>query len=145
MHLSMLILPSQWCSLGNVCSTSKPTVHPTFSILMQEPAVSCAKQRVNQKNQPLNCLTEKLERELILNLAGFPDMFIEATEYLKPNMIADYTNVLADKFNTFYNAYPVIKADSQELSDARIALTQAIKTVMHNALNLIGVVAPEKM
>ena len=41
--------------------------------------------------------------------------------------------------------YPVIKADSQKLSDARIALTQAIKTVMHNALNLIGVVAPEKM
>ena len=36
-------------------------------------------------------------------------MFIEATEYLKPNMIADYTNALADKFNTFYNAYPVIK------------------------------------
>ena len=32
-----------------------------------------------------------------------------------------------------------------ELSDARIALTQAIQIVMHNALNLIGVVAPEKM
>ncbi|MCL4430206.1 MAG: arginine--tRNA ligase, partial [Chloroflexi bacterium] len=90
-------------------------------------------------------LTEKLERELVLALAGFPDMFVEATEYLKPNMFADYTNALADKFNTFYNAYPVIKADSQELSDARIALTKAIKTVMHNALELIGVVAPEKM
>jgi arginyl-tRNA synthetase len=90
-------------------------------------------------------LVEKLERELVLNLAVFPDMFIEAAEYHKPNMIADYTNALADKFNTFYNAYPVIKADSQELSDARIALTHAIQTVMHNALNLIGVVAPEKM
>jgi arginyl-tRNA synthetase len=90
-------------------------------------------------------LKEKLERELILNLASFPDMFIEATEYLKPNMIADYTNALADKFNTFYNALPVLKADSQELSDARITLTRAIQIVMHNALNLIGVVAPEKM
>jgi arginyl-tRNA synthetase len=97
------------------------------------------------ENPAYKLLTEKLERELILALAGFPDMFIEATEYRKPNMIADYANTLADKFNTFYNAYPVIKADSQELSDARIALTQAIKTVIHNALNLIGVVAPEKM
>ena len=86
-----------------------------------------------------------MERELILNLAGFPDTFIEATEYLKPNMIADYANALADKFNTFYNAFPVIKAESPQLSDARIALTQAIQIVMHNALNLIGVVAPEKM
>ncbi len=90
-------------------------------------------------------LAERLEKELILNLAGFADMFIEATEYLKPNMIADYANALADKFNTFYNAYPVIKADSQNLSDARIALTKAIKTVMRNALNLIGVIAPQKM
>jgi len=90
-------------------------------------------------------LTEKLERELILNLANFPDTFIDATEYLKPNLIADYANTLADKFNTFYNALPVIKAESQELSDARIVLTQAIQIVMHNALTLIGVVAPEKM
>jgi arginyl-tRNA synthetase len=97
------------------------------------------------ENVAFELLTEKLERELILNLAGFPDMFIEATEYLKPNMIADYANALADKFNTFYNALPVIKADSPQLSDARIALTQAIQIVMHNALTLIGVTAPEKM
>ena len=90
-------------------------------------------------------LKEQLEHELILLLASFPDMFIEAAEYLKPNMIADYCNALADKFNTFYNALPVIKAESQELSDARIALTDAIRIVLSNALNLIGVVAPEKM
>ena len=90
-------------------------------------------------------LSEKLERELIMNLASFPDTFIEATEYLKPNLIADYANALADKFNTFYNALPVLKAESEGLVDARIALTQAIQIVMHNALTLIGVVAPEKM
>jgi arginyl-tRNA synthetase len=90
-------------------------------------------------------LNEKLERELVLLLASFPDTFIEATEYLKPNLIADYANSLADKFNTFYNALPVIKAEPQELSDARIALTDAIRIVLHNALNLIGIVAPEKM
>lgn len=90
-------------------------------------------------------LQERLERELILVLASFPDTFIEATEYLKPNLIADYVNALADKFNTFYNALPVIRAETQELSDARIALTEAIRTVLGNGLTLIGVVAPEKM
>jgi arginyl-tRNA synthetase len=97
------------------------------------------------KTPAFELLSEKLEKELILNLAGFPDMFIEATEYLKPNMIADYANALADKFNTFYNAYPVLKADSERLIDARLALVKAIQTVMKNALNLIGVTAPEKM
>jgi arginyl-tRNA synthetase len=97
------------------------------------------------ENADFALLKETLERELILSLASFPDTFIEATEYLKPNLIADFANALADKFNTFYNALPVIKAEPQELSDARIALTDAIRIVLHNALNLIGIVAPEKM
>jgi arginyl-tRNA synthetase len=97
------------------------------------------------ENADFGLLKEKLERELILAVASFPDAFIEATEYLKPNLIADFANALADKFNTFYNALPVIKAEPQELSDARIALTDAVRIVLHNALNLIGIVAPEKM
>jgi arginyl-tRNA synthetase len=130
-----------WERVLNFETNSAPYVQYTHAR-----ACSILRKAAREPEKPAyELLTEKLERELILNLAGFPDMFIEATEYYKPNMIADYTNALADKFNTFYNAYPVIKADSQELSDARIALTQAIKTVMHNALNLIGVVAPEKM
>lgn len=90
-------------------------------------------------------LSHQIEQELILSLASFPDVFVEAAEYLKPNMFADYSNALADKFNTFYNALPVIKAETSELSQARLALTDAIRTVLSNALRLIGVVAPEKM
>ncbi len=97
------------------------------------------------KNADFGLLKEKLERELVLVVASFPDTFIEATEYLKPNLVADFANALADKFNTFYNALPVLKAESQELSDARLALTDTVRIVLHNALNLIGVVAPEKM
>jgi arginyl-tRNA synthetase len=97
------------------------------------------------ENSGYELLKEKLEHELVLVLASFPDTFVDAAEYLKPNLIADYVNALADKFNTFYNALPVIKAEPKELSDARLALTEAIQIVLNNALTLIGVVAPEKM
>ncbi|HLN89487.1 MAG TPA: arginine--tRNA ligase, partial [Candidatus Binatia bacterium] len=130
-----------WERVLNFETNSAPYVQYTHAR-----ACSILRKAAREPEKPaFELLKEKLECELIINLAGFPDTFIEATEYYKPNMIADFTNSLADKFNTFYNAYSVIKADSQELSDARLALTQAIKTVMHNALNLIGVVAPEKM
>jgi arginyl-tRNA synthetase len=130
-----------WERVLNFETNSAPYVQYTHAR-----ACSILRKAAHEPENPnFGLLTERLERELILNLAGFPDMFIEATEYLKPNMIADYANALADKFNTFYNAVPVLKADSPELSDARIALTQAIRIVMSNALNLIGVVAPEKM
>ncbi len=90
-------------------------------------------------------LVDRLEHELVLTLAGFPDAFTEASDYLKPSTIADYANSLADKFNTFYNALPVIKAESPETSEARLALVDAVRIVLRNALNLIGVVAPDRM
>jgi arginyl-tRNA synthetase len=90
-------------------------------------------------------LKENKEKEILLALASFTDTFIEAAEYLKPNLIADYANALADKFNTFYNDYPVIKAETPELSNARLALVDTVRIVLRNALNLIGIVAPERM
>jgi len=90
-------------------------------------------------------LKEKLEQEIVMLLAGFPNVFIEAAEFLKPNLIADFANALADKFNTFYNAFPVIKAEPKGLSDARLTLVDAVRIVLSNTLNLIGIVAPEKM
>ncbi|MDH7563606.1 MAG: arginine--tRNA ligase [Candidatus Bathyarchaeota archaeon] len=90
-------------------------------------------------------LTEKLEQEIVLALAEFPDTFVEATEFLKPSAIAEFAVLLADKFNTFYNALPVIKAEPPQLSDARLALVDAVRIVLRNALSVIGIVAPERM
>jgi len=90
-------------------------------------------------------LKESIERDLILVFAQFPDVFMDSAENLRPHQIADYANVLADKFNTFYNALPVIKAKPPELSDARLALVEAAKIVLRNALSLLGIEAPEKM
>ena len=130
-----------WDRVLNFETNSAPYVQYTHAR-----ACSILRKAAREPEKPaFDILTEKLERELVMNLASFPDTFVEATEYLKPNLIADYANALADKFNTFYNALPVIKAKSEGLVDARLALTQAIEIVLHNALTLIGVVAPEKM
>jgi arginyl-tRNA synthetase len=90
-------------------------------------------------------LREPVERELILMLAKFPDVFVDSAESLRPNQIADYCNTLADRFNSCYGALPVIRAESQKLSDARLALVAAVRTVLKNALGLLGIEAPEKM
>ncbi len=130
-----------WERVLNFETNSAPYVQYTHAR-----ACSILRKAAREPEKPAyELLTEKLERELIMNLASFPDTFIEATEYLKPNIIADYANSLADKFNTFYNALPVIKADSQELSDARIAVNASHTNRDAQRFNLIGVVAPEKM
>jgi arginyl-tRNA synthetase len=109
-------------------------------------ACSILKKASREPEKPnYSLLKEPLERDLILMLSRFPEIFIEAAENLKPNLIADFANSLSDKFNTFYNALPVIKAMPRELSDARLMLVYAVKTVLRNALALLGIEAPEKM
>jgi len=130
-----------WDRVLNFETNSAPYVQYTHAR-----ASSIVRKAGREPDMPtFELLNEKLEHELVLSLGSFPDTFVEATEYLKPNLIADFTNALADKFNTFYNALPVIKAEPRGLSDARIVLTDAIRIVLHNALNLIGIVAPERM
>jgi arginyl-tRNA synthetase len=130
-----------WDRVLNFETNSAPYIQYTH-------ARACSILRKAEKkpeNPAYEQLKEEMEHALILDLSEFPDVFVEAAEFLKPNLIADYTNGLADKFNTFYNALPVIRAETQGLSDARLALVDAVRIVLRNALNLIGIVAPEKM
>jgi len=130
-----------WDRVLNFEKNSAPYIQYTHAR-----ACSILRKAAKKPTEPAyELLGEKLEHEIILALASFPDTFIDAAEYLKPNLIADFANALADKFNTFYNAFPVIKAESQGLSDARLALTGTVKIVLRNGLNLIGILAPEKM
>jgi arginyl-tRNA synthetase len=96
-------------------------------------------------NADYSLLVDPIEQDIILTLARFPEVFVDAAENLRPNAIADYVNTLADKFNRFYTKLPVIKADSAGLSDARLALVDAARIVFRNSLNLLGIEAPERM
>lgn len=90
-------------------------------------------------------LKEPLERDLVLMVSRFPEVFVDAADNLKPQVIADYANGLADRFNTFYAAVPVIKAETQELSNLRLMLVDAVRITISNALSLVGIVAPQRM
>jgi arginyl-tRNA synthetase len=130
-----------WDRVLNFETNSAPYIQYTHAR-----ACSILRKAARKPEKPAyKLLKEKIEHEIVLDLASFPDVFVEATELLKPNLIADYANGLADKFNTFYDALPVIKAEPQGLSDARLALVDAVRIALRNALNLIGIVAPEKM
>lgn len=97
------------------------------------------------ENADYSLLVDPMERDIVLTLARFPEVFVDAAEHLRPNAIADYVNMLADKFNSFYTKLPVIKAESEGLSDARLALVDSARIVFRNSLKLLGIEAPEKM
>ena len=90
-------------------------------------------------------LNARREKELIMALAAFPETFTDAANELKPGEITAYANNLSDKFNSFYAAHPVIKAETPGLTGARLKLVEATLITIRNALRTLGITPPERM
>ena len=90
-------------------------------------------------------LQQPVERELVRKIARFPDVFIEAAETTALNGLAEYANDLAATFNSFYASVPVLQADRPEERAARLAVVDAVKTTIHNAMRLLGIEVLERM
>lgn len=83
-------------------------------------------------------------RKLMLKLEEFKYLIKYSAENRYVYTICRYVQELATDFHSFYTVSRVITGD-KPMMKARLALVLAIKTVLNNSLNLIGVSAPEKM
>ena len=92
----------------------------------------------------LSRLTAPEEVELIRRLAQFPMELVDAARAYDPARITRYSTDIATLFHKFYNACKVI-GDDEPLMQARIALCQAMRTTLRNALAVLGITAPESM
>ena len=84
------------------------------------------------------------EMGLLARLSDYPDVVLEAAETLAPHQIAFYLRELAAQLHGFYNAERILVED-RGLRAARLALLLAVRQVLRNGLDLIGVSAPERM
>ena len=93
-------------------------------------------------------LTHDRERELLGSLAEFPRVVASAAELRQPHRIARYIEELATLYHGFYNDCRVLPLGDESPSaihSSRASLCDATRQVISNALNLLGVSAPEKM
>ncbi len=96
------------------------------------------------ENFDSNLLLEEQEIALIKKFAGFENAIDVAARELKPNLLAIYARELADAFNQFYRYVPVL-ASEPEFRNARLALVDCSRIVLANALETLGIFAPESM
>ena len=89
-------------------------------------------------------LIHESEKNLIRNLAKFPAVIGESAEGRKCHLIAAYAYQLASLFNQFYRDCLVLHAD-ENLRNARLVLVDATRLVLKNALDCLGIAAPEEM
>ena len=89
-------------------------------------------------------LQDEQEKALVKVLASFTEEIRQAALTYDPSRINRYVIDVAAHFHRFYAACRIKDAEPA-LRDARLALCDCTKTVIENALEIIGVSAPEKM
>ncbi len=107
-------------------------------------ACSILKKAKWKGNVKTELLKDEKEVNLVNSLSRFTEIALEATNNLRPQVIATYLNEVAKAFNEFYHECPVLKAE-KSIKNARLALVDAARQVLKNGLYLLGIDAPERM
>lgn len=91
-----------------------------------------------------SCLEREDELALTRQLARFQETIIGAAENHEPHRVVFYMQELASQFHSYYNRTKVL-VDDVPTSQARLYLVNCVRIVLANALNMLGVSAPESM
>lgn len=85
------------------------------------------------------------EKELIKQLALFPEVIQNAAENHSPALIANYTYDLVKGYNSFYQAVPILGASNLGEKVFRVQLSKKVADVIKSAFSLLGIDVPERM
>ena len=75
---------------------------------------------------------------------AFPEVVKNAATKELPHLITNYVYDLANTFHNYYSRIRIITED-EEITKERILLIKSVRQTIKNALDLIGVIPPDKM
>jgi arginyl-tRNA synthetase len=108
--------------------------------------------KLSFENDAIDLTLLKLPEELALikKLSFYPQLIENSAKTLEPHRITWYLQELVSLFHNYYHQGKLssekrVVTDDQMLSIARLYLMQSMQIVIKNALNILGVSAPEKM
>ncbi len=130
-----------WDKMLSLEGNSAPYLQYTYarakSILRKSEKIETTEEETTEK------ITEKTT-SLQRHLVKFKEYVIYTAQEYKPNILANYLYELAQKFNSFYNNVPVLRAPEKEREN-RLKLVEATSQVLKNGLTLLGVELTEEM
>jgi len=92
----------------------------------------------------LDMLTGPVDLALLALVCYYPDIMSDAITMNSSVMVLDYLYELANETHCYYNAIQ-LQAGSKQSSLARLCVLKAVRQVLHNGLQWLGMLAPESM
>lgn len=90
-------------------------------------------------------ITNKIEREILLQLKRFSEALSLAYTNREPSAICEYMYLLAQKFSNLYADVSINSEQDVEIRKSRLKLCKMIKDMLEQCLDLLGIKAPNRM
>ena len=130
-------------NLATEQSSNNPVYYAQYAHARISKVLETAKDIKMDLDAPL--LKEKKEMDLLKILIEFPKVIESSALKRAPHMVATYIQTLAAAIHGFYAECRVIDRDNLDVTSSRLALIKASQIVLKNALNVLGVSAPDNM
>ncbi|MDD6467431.1 MAG: arginine--tRNA ligase [Erysipelotrichaceae bacterium] len=98
-----------------------------------------------QLQEQYSLLSHEKETALLKQINEFPAVVADAARNRAPHKVCNYIQKIAQAFHSFYAGCKVLDDSNLPLQQERLALVKATQITLKNALEVIGVTAPEKM
>ena len=134
-----------WDKVLNFDGETGPYVqytHARASSVIRNSGIDCTK--IDPETIDYSVLSSDSATELIKEIYAFPAAVDKAAKDYEPSIVTRSIINIAECFNKFYHDEHII-TDNEEEKKARVMLTYATTIVLKNGLNLLGMVAPERM
>ncbi len=99
----------------------------------------------NKISDKYSTILTALEKDLIVNLAKYPDVIAASAREYSPAHIANYVFELAKLFNKFYHEESILKAEDLDVRNFRLDLSAATASTINKGMKLLGIRVPDRM
>lgn len=139
-----------WSKILDLKGNSGPYIQYTFA--RTNSVLEKAKERgIDVKNleysdiEVLRLDLTDSERDIARLLFHFGEFVKKAAVEFSPKVICDYLFALCQRYNSFYDKYPILKEKNAKKKMFRLKLTEDVGWVIRNGLRLLGIEVVEKM
>lgn len=85
------------------------------------------------------------ERALHMKLYAYPSIVVQSANDFNPAHLANFIYDLTKDFGSFYQNLSILKAETEDLKNYRVALSVATGRIIKSGMALLGVVVPDRM
>lgn len=122
-----------------------PFIQYTYARIQSLLRKATANNLQSQQGETNQLFISPKEKYIIKLLHEFPKIIEEAANSYSPAILANYTYELAKEYNQFYQEVPVLRAETDEVIEFRLKLSDFTGKVIKSAMRLLGIEVPVKM